>query len=104
MRALEFIDDSVEKMQDAALLIRSCSGEKFVQNVEQYITKVSVSSFRDFDKDFDPDAMINNHVKVDLRGTVDFEKGIITENALFLSKISLPANQIFAILYSRLTM
>ena len=47
---VDFIDDSVEHMQGAAKQIRQCSGESVKKNVNQYITVVTESSFRNFDE------------------------------------------------------
>lgn len=58
--ALVFIDDSVGKMTDAAATLRSCSGEAMVASVKQYIEKVAVSVFRDFDKEAADEEFLQN--------------------------------------------
>ena len=47
---VEFIDDSVDHMQGAAKQIRQCSGMSARVEVNHYITTVTSSSFRSFDK------------------------------------------------------
>lgn len=58
--ALAFIDDSVNKMTDAAATLRSCSGQAMIASVKQYIEKVAVSSFRDFDKEAADEEFLQN--------------------------------------------
>ena len=55
---IDFVDNSIENMTNAALLIRECSGEKLKQEVAQYIETVSASSFRDFDKEAADNAFV----------------------------------------------
>lgn len=50
-KMMDFIDNSVSHMGEAALKIRQCSGESVKISVKNYVTSVKVSSFRDFDKE-----------------------------------------------------
>ncbi|MCQ2799684.1 MAG: hypothetical protein MJ228_02815 [Bacilli bacterium] len=50
-KADAFVNESVNNMSSAALYLRNCSGERLKGEVNRYITAVSVSSFRDFDKE-----------------------------------------------------
>lgn len=58
--AMTFVDDSVNKMTDAAATLRSCSGQAMIASVKQYIEKVAVSSFRDFDKEAADEEFLQN--------------------------------------------
>ena len=49
-KMIEFVDTAVSNMKDAALQIRKCSAAKMKASVNVYISKVKVSSFRDFDE------------------------------------------------------
>ena len=50
-KAVEFVDVSVNNMQQIALRIRECSGEAMRASINRYITGVSSQSFRDFDRE-----------------------------------------------------
>lgn len=43
----DFVDDSVDKMGNAALKIRNCTGEKTVTTIQNYISVIKVTSFKD---------------------------------------------------------
>jgi len=48
---VDFVDKSVDHMGKAALKLRKCSGESVTVQVKSYVTRVKVSSFREFDKE-----------------------------------------------------
>ena len=49
-KMIDFVDSAVSNMKDAALQIRKCSAASMKASVNIYISKVKVSSFRDFDE------------------------------------------------------
>lgn len=49
-KMIDFVDTAVSNMKDAALQIRKCSCAAIKVEVKDYITKVKISSFRDFDE------------------------------------------------------
>ena len=47
----DFVESGVDHMGKAALKLRKCSGEAVTVQVKSYVTRVKVSSFREFDKE-----------------------------------------------------
>lgn len=47
----DFVESGVDHMGKAALKLRKCSGEAVTVQVKNYVTRVKVSSFREFDKE-----------------------------------------------------
>ncbi|MBR4378458.1 MAG: hypothetical protein IKP50_06245 [Bacilli bacterium] len=49
-KMIKFVDTAVSNMKDAALQIRKCSAASMKASVNVYISKVKISSFREFDE------------------------------------------------------
>ena len=49
--AIEFVNDSIDHMEDAAVRIRECSCEELTVTMEVYIYSIQYSTFQDFDKE-----------------------------------------------------
>lgn len=49
-QAIEFVNDSVDNMTNAARRVKACSGMKVIESINSYISGVSAMSFRNYDK------------------------------------------------------
>ena len=83
--AIEFVDDSIEHMEDAATRIRECSCEKLTVTIELYITSIQYSTFQDFDKEAADEEFVENAYSAIM---LQMQSEVVTQLEAELQKVS----------------